>query len=112
MQTPKRQISTKKRSFYEDHRYIRFETLDGAYTYEVVFALTTPVYTGNDFEYYNFATARNEAEFDAYIAQCARRALYDTGLSASYGDKLLTLSTCEYSQKNGRMLVVAKRIDE
>lgn len=102
----------KKRSFYEDHRYIRFETLDGAYTYEVIFALTTPVYTGNDFEYYNFATARNEAEFDAYIAQCAQRALYDTGLSASYGDKLLTLSTCEYSQKNGRMLVVAKRIDE
>lgn len=102
----------KKRSFYEDHRYIRFETLDGAYTYEVIFALTTPVYTGNDFKYYNFATARNEAEFDAYIAQCARRALYDTGLSASYGDKLLTLSTCEYSQKNGRMLVVAKRIDE
>ena len=102
----------KKRSFYEDHRYIRFETLDGAYTYEVIFALTTPVYTGNDFEYYNFATARNEAEFDAYIAQCARRALYDTGLSASYGDRLLTLSTCEYSQKNGRMLVVAKRIDE
>lgn len=102
----------KKRSFYEDHRYIRFETLEGAYTYEVIFALTTPVYTGNDFEYYNFATARNEAEFNAYIAQCAQRALYDTGLSASYGDRLLTLSTCEYSQKNGRMLVVAKRIDE
>ena len=102
----------KKRSFYEDHRYIRFETLDGVHTYEVIFALTTPVYTGNDFEYYNFATARNEAEFDAYIAQCARRALYDTGQSASYGDRLLTLSTCEYSQKNGRMLVVAKRIDE
>ena len=102
----------KKRSFYEDHRYIRFETLNGVHTYEVIFALTTPVYTGNDFEYYNFATARNEAEFDSYIAQCARRAFYDTGQSASYGDKLLTLSTCEYSQKNGRMLVVAKRIDE
>lgn len=102
----------KKRSFYEDHRYIRFETLEGVHTYEVIFALTTPVYTGNDFEYYSFATARSEAEFEAYIAQCARRALYDTGQSASYGDRLLTLSTCEYSQKNGRMLVVAKRIDE
>lgn len=102
----------KERSFYEDHRHIRFETLEGAHVYEVIFALTTPVYTGVDFEYYSFATARSEAEFDAYIAQCAQRALYDTGLSASYGDKLLTLSTCEYSQKNGRMLVVAKRMDE
>lgn len=78
----------------------------------LVVSLTTPVYTGNDFEYYNFAAARSQTEFDAYIAQCAKRALYDTGLSASYGDKLLTLSTCEYSQKNGRMLVVAKRMDE
>jgi len=27
-----------------------------------------------------------------------------------YGDKLLTLSTCEYSRTNGRMVVVAKLI--
>ena len=25
-------------------------------------------------------------------------------------DKYLTLSTCEYSQKNGRMIIVAKKI--
>ena len=28
-----------------------------------------------------------------------------------YGDKLLTLSTCEYSQRNGRMVVVAKKVE-
>ena len=33
-----------------------------------------------------------------------------TGASAAYGDKLITLSTCEYSQTNGRMVVVAKKI--
>ncbi|HIQ83072.1 MAG TPA: class B sortase, partial [Candidatus Pullichristensenella stercorigallinarum] len=58
-----------------------------------------------------FARAANEAEFNAYIANCQARALYDTGKTASYGDKLLTLSTCEYSQKNGRMVVVARRMD-
>ncbi len=26
-----------------------------------------------------------------------------------HGDKLVTLSTCEYSQKNGRFVVVAKK---
>ena len=44
------------------------------------------------------------------IAQCKALSLYDTGVTAEYGDKLITLSTCEYSHKNGRMVVVAKRI--
>ena len=37
-------------------------------------------------------------------------ALYDTGVGTEYGDKLLTLSTCEYSRTNGRMVVLAKLI--
>lgn len=37
---------------------------------------------------------------------------YDTGVTAKYGDKLLTLSTCEYSRTNGRLVVVAKLINE
>lgn len=37
---------------------------------------------------------------------------YDTGVSAEYGDKLITLSTCEYSRTNGRLVVVAKKVTE
>ena len=45
-----------------------------------------------------------------YIAECKSLALYDTGVSAEYGDKLITLSTCEYSRTNGRMVIVAKLV--
>ena len=38
--------------------------------------------------------------------------MYDTGISAEYGDKLITLSTCEYSNRNGRLVLVAKRVTE
>lgn len=38
--------------------------------------------------------------------------LYDTGVNAEYGDKLITLSTCEYSQNDGRLLVVAKKTED
>lgn len=38
--------------------------------------------------------------------------LYDTELNAEYGDKLITLSTCEYSRTNGGFVVVAKKISE
>ena len=37
-------------------------------------------------------------------------ALYDTGVTAEYGDRLITLSTCEYSAQNGRLVVVAKKV--
>ena len=102
----------KKQSFYEEHKRIVYETLNGHVTYEVMFAFTTPVYTGHDFEYYAFSKANSAEEYDAYISACRERALYDTGVTARYGDKLLTLSTCEYSQKNGRMVVVARKINE
>lgn len=46
------------------------------------------------------------------IIKCKELALYDTGVTAEYGDKLITLSTCEYSRNNGRMVVVAKKIAE
>lgn len=43
---------------------------------------------------------------------CKGVALYETGVSAAYGDKLITLSTCDDSGKNSRVVVVAKRITE
>ena len=102
----------KKQSFYEEHKRIVFETLHGSEAYEIMFAFTTPVYTGHDFAYYAFSKANSAEEYDAYISACRERALYDTGVTEQYGDKLLTLSTCEYSQKNGRMVVVARKINE
>ena len=33
-----------------------------------------------------------------------------TGVTAEYGDRLITLSTCEYSAQNGRLVVVAKKV--
>ena len=67
-------------------------------------------YSEKGFKYYHFVDAAGEDDFNAFVSQCKALALYDTGVSAEYGDKLLTLSTCEYSRANGRMVVVAKLI--
>ena len=37
---------------------------------------------------------------------------YDTGVTAEYGDQLLTLSTCDYQETDGRFVVVAKKVEE
>lgn len=86
--------------------------LSGYGEYEVVAAFKTTAYSEDGFKYYRFIQAADAAEFDAFIEKCKELAFYDTGVSAGYGDTLLTLSTCEYSRKNGRMVVVARKIAE
>lgn len=100
------------RDFYENHKVIRFDTLTETAEYEVIAVFRTTVYDDTGFKYYLFANAEQEAEFTDYVEQCKSLALYETGVTAEYGDKLLTLSTCEYSRTNGRLVVVAKRIME
>lgn len=101
----------KDKDFYSAHKYITFDTLNEQRTYEVVAAFKTVAYSDSGFQYYAFVNANTEEDFNAYIAKCKALSFYDTGVTAEYGDKLLTLSTCEYSQENGRFVVVAKLIE-
>ncbi|MBQ6389428.1 MAG: class B sortase [Firmicutes bacterium] len=100
----------KDEAFYKKHKYIELETLQGHEDYEIIAVFTTPVYTGHDFEYYKFTTTEDPKEFNNYVRQCKEKSIYTTGKTAEYGQRLLTLSTCEYSQKNGRMVIVAVRM--
>ena len=69
----------------------------------------TVAYSSEGFRYYDFVDAENEEDFNSYVGKCKELALYDTGVTAEYGDRLITLSTCEYSAQNGRLVVVAKK---
>ena len=102
----------KKKDFWEEHKTFSFNTLYEKQTYEIIAVFKTVVYTGsaNEFKYFQFSDAQTPEQFDEYIAKCKEKALYDTGVSAEYGDKLITLSTCEYSNTNGRLVLVAKII--
>lgn len=102
----------KSEDFYKEHKTISFNTLTDKYEYEIIAVFKTFVYSDSpeSFKYYHFVNAETSEQFDEYIAKCKELSLYDTGLSAQYGDKLITLSTCEYSRSNGRLVVVAKRV--
>ena len=100
----------KSKSFYDEHKIISFDTMTARNKYEIVAVFTTTAYTEDGFKYYQFTDAEGEKDFDNYISKCNELSLYDTGVKAEYGDKLISLSTCEYSNKNGRIVVVAKLI--
>ena len=98
-------------AFFQKHPIISFDTIREHRDYEIVSVFLTTATAGEGFAYHEFVDAATETEFKQFIATCKNLALYNTGITADYGDKLITLSTCEYSQTNGRLVVVAKRID-
>ena len=104
----------KDKNFWEKHKTVSFDTLTDRQTYEVIAVFKTVVYTDSpdSFKYYHFINAETDEDFTAYVEKCKELSLYDTDVTAEYGDKLLTLSTCEYSRTNGRLVVVAKLINE
>lgn len=99
------------KAHWQDNQYLYFDTLTERHTYQIIYVFTTTASAGEGFAYHLLVDAADPEEFNSFLVNCAQNSLYDTGLSATYGDKLLTLSTCEYSQENGRLVVVAKRID-
>ena len=54
--------------------------------------------------------AFDQEEFDEFIATAKELSFYDTGITPKYGDKIICLSTCEYTLPNGRFVVAAVRI--
>ena len=100
----------KEKSFWEEHKTITFDTINEHHTYEIVAVFKTTATVGKGFDYHNFDFAESEQDFKNFVQKCHNRELYETGVTAEYGDKLITLSTCEYSQANGRLVVVAKRV--
>lgn len=106
-------IKYKNKAFYEKHKTINFITNKEESVYEIICVFLSKVYyksQNNVFKYYFFINAENKEQFDEFIANCKNLSIYEIDNTAVYGDELMTLSTCDYSRKNGRLAIVAKKI--
>lgn len=101
------------KDFWQAHKTVWFDTELGSSAYEIFAVIHTTVQADatDAFPFYRFVDAAAPEDFAAYVTACQARVLYDTGISAEYGDKLLTLSTCDNITDNGRLLVIAKQTE-
>jgi sortase B len=100
--------------YLDEHATIHFDTIYERGTYQVIGAFLSEVSYQDEytFRYYNFLNAENESEFDAFLVNVMQLdALNQGSLDTQYGDQLLTLSTCNSYTEEGRMFIIAKRID-
>ena len=101
-----------KKDYWEEHPTIRFSTLYEEREYKIIAAFYDRVYYKYEdcFKFYQFIDAKDEAHFEEAISYFKENAEYDTGVTAEYGDRLITLVTCAYHVKNGRFVVVAREV--
>lgn len=108
-------LKYESQDFYEKHKTFKFDTIykGGQGKYQVIAACYSKIYPKDStkFKYYQYAGITTEAEFNEYVSGVKALSVYDTGVTAEYGDQLVTLSTCAYHTEEGRFFVVAKRVD-
>lgn len=95
-------LSYAQESFWREHPVITLETRYEVEEYEVLAAFYARVYRKDEadvFRYYQYTDLTDPGVFADYLSQVQEAALYDTGVEASFGDALLTLSTCSYHEK-------------
>lgn len=102
----------KDKSYYEQHKEMLLYTPNGERTYEIIAVFRSQVFKKSDtcFKYYKFFQADTEEEFNDFYNNIKALSLYDTGVTAEFGDHFITLSTCVSHVENGRFVVVAKEV--
>ena len=101
-----------KEDYGKEHSKICFDSLYEKREYELISVFYSQVYYQTDqvFKYYKFFQADIQEEFDDWYDNIKEMSLYDTGITAEFGDEFLTLSCCAYHVEDGRFVVVAKRV--
>lgn len=99
--------------YCESHKQIILYTEECQRNYEVIAVFRSQVYKKKDtvFKYYKFFQADTQEEFDDFYQNIKKLSLYDTGVTAEFGDHFITLSTCVYHVEQGRFVVVAKEVE-
>lgn len=102
-----------KQDFAREHNIITLYTKERERRYEVIAVFRSQVYRKTDqvFKFYKFFQADTQEEFDDFYQNIKALSLYDTEVTAEFGDNFITLSTCVYHVEQGRFVVVAKEIE-
>lgn len=99
-------LKYRDKEYCNEHRIINFITSSGIQEYKVIAICNVKP----DDEWYSYTCQKNKDSFNNLISHIKEKSLYKIDESIEYGDDFLTLSTCEYSQKDGRLIVIAVRI--
>lgn len=100
-------LNYKNKDFFNTHQVIEMSTLNGNYRWQIFSVYVTDI----DFFYID-TTFADLNEYGEFLSTLKGKSMYNTNVQVSSSDTILTLSTCDYTRKNGRFVVQAKLINE
>lgn len=96
--------------FLSAHDRIQFDTIYEKQVYRIVAVCLSDVGGEGAYRYYNFIEANTDEEFAMFLENVRNCAVYDRTQDVMKSDSLLTLSTCNNYVEDGRLFILAKKI--
>ena len=92
-------IGYKKLDYYKEHPLVQFDSVyeEGEYK---IFGIVICKADDPDFLYHNFIDKKSDKEMQTFLDKILERSIIKTTVDVKPSDKLLTLSTCDYSFKD------------
>lgn len=92
------------------HDRIQFDTIYEKQNYRIVAVCLSDVGGEGAYRYYNYIEAESDEDFAAFLENVRNCAVYDRTQDVTKSDSLLTLSTCNNYVEDGRLFILAKKI--
>ena len=100
-----------KQDFFAEHQSIIFDTFTERNEYRIYGVFVEAVNVEDEFDYYNYNIFINEEMFNSFMSGVKRHLqIENPAYQPVFGDKILLLSTCEYTHEDGRLIVIAVRV--
>ena len=92
----------REENFFKKHRNVYFTT-DRKKKYKIFSVISV---NKKAFPYWKFVMAQDKLDYDEFINKVKKYSFYDVGITPQYGDKIITLSTCDNDRENDYRFVV------
>ena len=98
-------------SYLKANPIITFDTLyeEAKYVIIAVFDMSAETEDPHFMQMLHFNFVDNE-DFMTYYFEARRRSFFDIPVDVQYGDKLLTMITCSYSLRDGRLITMLRKL--
>jgi len=103
----------KQQSYWENHKYVTFDTLMRRGTYVIIAAFYSADYDEDEKGFRYNVELVYKRDVDQWLGEVEENNIYDNELDAEFGDEFLTLTTCDHTRRNdGRFVLICRRLRE
>lgn len=101
-------------NYYSEHPIVELNSNYKTYQYKIFGMIVVDIddETETKFDYWNKLNFADERDFYDYVNEVKRRTIRLNEVDVTYGDELLTLSTCNSTFSNGRLVIFARKVRE